>query len=1590
MFPLALRNLHSTLLIPALLPFLLLLNLGHQDNHPPVAVDDSFTVHGCTTVNVTANDSDPDNDPISVNGFPTLPQHASIFSNNGNGNIFYCPVNGYVGSDSFVYQLCDPQHACSNATVTLNVANQGPNGVADFYNIHGFTVIGPFLANDSDPDGDSITCGAPGHNCIEPPFPQHGTLNGVSTDRWAYTPAFGYTGSDSLTYNVCDGLGLCTLTTVNLSVNNNPPIVLPDIYLVPGPFTLVGPFMSNDFDPDNDDLRDPDLIDLPQHGTLTFGNQRDTKRYTPNPGFSGLDSFSYRVCDSLGGCSPVVSVYLIVVGDGMNNGATPCNSRQGGPVNVTNGNMYLQQDDYVLRGVGYGIDLNRTYNSKSQQAGLFGRGWSTAYDATLTVDNANLAHLMQADGRIIYFWRSDTNGPFSDFIGDLHQQLTQTGNGFTLTMKDGSAQQFNSAGRLLSLSDRNGSTTSLSYNTNGFLTAITDPFGRTLTVNSNTNGQISSVADSLGTVATYAYGGSGELLSVTYADNSAYNFAYDGSLRLRTVTDALANVVESHSYDGQGRATTSEKQGGVDHYSFNYVSDSETDVTDGLGRVTKYTVDKIKGRNLVTRMEGLCSCGGGSNSQVQTWTYDNQLNVTAKTDALNHVTSYTYDAAGNRLTQTDPTGTITYTYNGFAEVLTRADQLANLSTNTYDASGNLLSTTDALNNVTSFTHNSRGQTLTTTDARGKVTTFTYDASGNLTKRKDALNHETNFDYDARARLTSVTNALNQTTNLEYDPAGRMKKMTYPDSSFVSYTYDLAGRRTRITDARGNDTNYTYDNAYRLTGMTDALSHATAYGYDAMSNLTSTTDALSRETDYEYDAFNRLVKITYPAADAEATRLFETIAHDDGGNVTSRTDTAGRVTNYAYDNVNRLTSTTDAAAETTTFAYDALSRVTSLTDALNQQYQFVYDALGRQTSMTRAGVSMSYVFDAVGNRTQRTDYNGATTNYTFDDLNRLTAIGYPNSTSATYGYDALSRMTSATNQNGTVAFSYDNRGRVSSTTDVWSKAIGYSYDPNGNRTAMTLNGSTFANYAYDSVNRVTQITDNDNQMVSQDYDATNKMLSRGLPNGVTTTYGYDGLNRLTNLQHAKGETILADNQYTYNTASQIAELTDAIGTRDFEYDAVDRLTSVTGATQEQYSYDVVGNRLGDDASYAYDPFNRLTGRDGVTYNYDANGNESAVHYFQTSGREFTYDFENRLTEVSSHFGRLVLHPPPPSVVHYKYDALGRRIERTGADGSVQRFVYDKQDVIEDLDGTGNVRATYLNGPGIDDKIRQNDATGGIFYFLTDHLGSTRALTDGEGVVEQIDYDSFGNSSGSALTRYDYTGRERDPDTGLMYYRARWYDPQAGRFISEDPIGFRGGDVDLYSYVKNRPTMFRDPGGLRRCSPIVGGLIGAGAGGVLGLIGGELAGAPVGGAIGVTAGGPAGGIGGVILGGLAGPPGGFLIGATGGAAIGIAICNGGDDAASCPMPPPAIPIPYPTPDSIPWVPPPPPIQAGRGWTCTATCNIQNFGNVPWAPDRVSGVGSGPSEDAACRAAKAAAVASAPLGTYARHCQCACGRS
>jgi len=190
--------------------------------------------------------------------------------------------------------------------------------------------------------------------------------------------------------------------------------------------------------------------------------------------------------------------------------------------------------------------------------------------------------------------------------------------------------------------------------------------------------------------------------------------------------------------------------------------------------------------------------------------------------------------------------------------------------------------------------------------------------------------------------------------------------------------------------------------------------------------------------------------------------------------------------------------------------------------------------------------------------------------------------------------------------------------------------------------------------------------------------------------------------------------------------------------------------------------------------------------------------------KSEGKElwrYVWDYENRLTIASTR----------KQTIRYRYDALGRRVQRYFVGGKENaKFIYDGLDVVAD-DNNG-VLTKYQNGLGIDNKLKMT-TSGTAKYFLADHLGSTVGLTDASGnVSSSASYDSFGNSTNNLNTRYQFTGREFDNFTGLYFYRARWYDTNLGRFISEDPIGFAGGDVNLYGYVKNKSLSRRDPMGL----------------------------------------------------------------------------------------------------------------------------------------------------------------------------------
>jgi RHS repeat-associated protein len=215
------------------------------------------------------------------------------------------------------------------------------------------------------------------------------------------------------------------------------------------------------------------------------------------------------------------------------------------------------------------------------------------------------------------------------------------------------------------------------------------------------------------------------------------------------------------------------------------------------------------------------------------------------------------------------------------------------------------------------------------------------------------------------------------------------------------------------------------------------------------------------------------------------------------------------------------------------------------------------------------------------------------------------------------------------------------------------------------------------------------------------------------------------------------------------------------------------------------------------SATYDAANRIATWGGTTFNYDLNGNLTS-----DGTTTYTWNTRNQLTSLSGGVS-----------ASFTYEGMGRRRGKT-ISGTTTNFLYDDLNIVQELSGTA-LTANLLTGLGIDETFTRA-VSGGTSTVLVDSLGSTLALADASGAVQtQYTFEPFGATTVSGATTTNaqqYTGREND-GTGLYAYRARFYSPGLQRFISEDPIEFAGGDVNLYAYVGNQPTMWRDPIGLK---------------------------------------------------------------------------------------------------------------------------------------------------------------------------------
>jgi RHS repeat-associated protein len=490
----------------------------------------------------------------------------------------------------------------------------------------------------------------------------------------------------------------------------------------------------------------------------------------------------------------------------------------------------------------------------------------------------------------------------------------------------------------------------------------------------------------------------------------------------------------------------------------------------------------------------------------------------------------------------------------------------------------------------------------------------------------------------------------------------------------------------------------------------------------------------------------------------------------------------------------------------------------------------YDGEGRLMSETTVFGTRSYGYDEVDNRVDMLDRNGRAIHYSIDNLNRVTAedwINSPNSQRFTYSYDKNSNVISADDGKIKYEYSYEARDLVEKfdrlSAGQSTVSFAHQYDNVGNltETKEIVGGALTAttSYKYDDLRYYnTQVSQSGIGLADKRVDFTYaadsglmREVDRYLGNQlvVKTINSYDDFGRLTGIVHENSTGVISTHGYDYDSLNRLtAESRDGVS-RSFAYDKIDEVKSVSGSNTESYTYDKNGNRT--NAGYQTVENNRLVSDGVYSYDYDGEGNRTKRTELATGKvDEYTWDYRNRLTSVVSKdvYGVVI------QTVSYEYDVNDLRVKKS-IDGKIENYYLDGDNIAFVTDGVGDRTFHYLYGMEADQVLAQDSPTG-MVWSLADRLGSIDVLVNEQGsIVDQRTYDSFGNTLSqldpNVKFRFGYTGRESDPETGLYYYRARYFDANVGRFISTDPIGFEAGDANLYRYVFNNSTTYTDPSG-----------------------------------------------------------------------------------------------------------------------------------------------------------------------------------
>jgi RHS repeat-associated protein len=903
-------------------------------------------------------------------------------------------------------------------------------------------------------------------------------------------------------------------------------------------------------------------------------------------------------------------------------------------------------------------------------------------------------------------------------------------------------------------------------------------------------GNRTHLRDPRGNLSQWVYDGLGRQTRFIDAEDKFSTASYDGE-GLKTRETDRRGVQKDFTYDSLGRPRLTSIVPSISGEGWSHEVRYE-DVArkrfekDAMGRETVYDLDRL-GR--VVKVTDPAPFG----FTVVT-TYDGVGNKLSEKDRNGNVTRFDYDALNRPFRTRDPAPfsdqTVEVTYLDAANQVVEKDRRGTLKTTQKDPLGRVLTVTRAGVLLEYNEYDGNGNKTLARDGSGKETVFTYDGANRLVLRIDGNGTteraETKFTYDATGNLETELDQRAKDLGLAfsvknaYDALNRLETTTDGEGNLTRYDYDPEGNRTLVKEPEGAETTFAYDELGKLSSVAQPGNLVTTYKYDRNRNRIRQQDAEGHVVVLGYDELNRLRSMTQ---DPDGLRLLTLHDYDRNGNETLTTDAKGQTVTSGYDELNRLKSRT---------------------------YAF---AAGDSVRPWRHTTSIAYGYDPNGNPTSI-------------DESVASGTDPPATLNTTRGYDLLDRMTSET----------------TTLPDGGTRPVSYTYFENGTRKTVIDPGNVTTSYTYDGQNRLKTATTGAGTAqattTSYTYFPDDLLKTVAYPNGVGKTYGYDKADRLRSIVNASGATAISSYAYGYdkngNRLSQVEVNGGLTETTTYTYDALNRLETIAYPADSSfpngrvvaYGYDRVGNRTSETTTDpttsavlssktgVFDNVNRLVSlTDSVdpsksaSFTWDENGNQTG----KTQGgvtTEFQYDTRNQLVETAQ--GAAITS-------RFQYDFEGRRTKKIGLDG-IRQYVYDDTSTFVEYDADGNALAKYDYGS--DRLISLTHAVEGRRFYTFDGLGSVVNLTDDAGsAIASYHWDTWGQPRfetelDASKNPFGFTGYFLDRETDLYYAKARFYDPEVGRFISQDSVL---GDINdppslhRFFYANDNPTRYIDPTG-----------------------------------------------------------------------------------------------------------------------------------------------------------------------------------